>query len=44
MKELEYCSECDVKLNEEEKQSNRDSGVDDEEWVCKVCHFEGDST
>ena len=37
MKELEYCSECDKKLTEDEKEMNRDNSIDYEEWKCWEC-------
>ena len=40
MKELEYCSECEKKLNDIEKDHNRDDGIDYEEWLCFNCESE----
>jgi hypothetical protein len=37
MKEIEYCSECDRKLVEDDKERNRESGINPEEWTCMIC-------
>jgi hypothetical protein len=44
MKELNHCSECDKKLTEEEKDHNKDCGIDYEEWICSTCEVASDPT
>jgi len=38
MKELNYCSECDKKLSESDKESNREANLDYEDWICEGCN------
>jgi hypothetical protein len=42
MKELEHCSECDGKLTGQDKERNRDCGIDYEEWLCWGCEVASD--
>lgn len=42
MKELNYCSECDQLLDEDEKDHNREAGIENEEWICWDCEKESD--
>lgn len=35
--ELNYCSECDKKLTQRDKQRNRDTVENYEEWICWEC-------
>ena len=44
MKEINYCSECDKKLTAEDKEMNRASGFDYEDWICIDCDSESDPT
>jgi hypothetical protein len=43
MKDLEYCSLCDRKLTEDDKEINREDGIDTENWLCFVCDNDSDS-
>lgn len=44
MKELNHCSECDKPLTTEDKEMNRDAGIDYEEWTCIYCDIASDPT
>lgn len=44
MKELNYCSECEGKLTEKDKDRNRECGIDYEEWTCWTCDAASDPT
>jgi hypothetical protein len=42
MKEIEYCSECDRKLVVDDKERNRESCIDPEEWTSMICDNDSD--